>query len=45
MCKGGAICTEAIHTNGDPLLRLATSDADSKFVARMGEVWALEATQ
>jgi len=44
-CKGGAIFTEVIHTNGDPLLGLATSDADGNFVAFLGNVWALEATR
>lgn len=44
-CKGGALCTEAIHTNGDPLLGLAKSDAGGNVVALMGEVWALEATR
>jgi hypothetical protein len=42
--KGGAIFTEAIHTSGDPLLGLASSDADGKVVALLGEVRASEAT-
>lgn len=37
-CKGDAIFTEAIHTNGDPLLGLGTSNADGKIVAVLGEV-------
>jgi hypothetical protein len=41
---GGAIFTEVIHNNGEPLLGLATPNADGKFVAFLGKVWALEAT-
>jgi hypothetical protein len=43
-CKGDAQFTEAIHTNGNPLTGLGTSNSDSKYMSAWGGGGAEQAT-
>jgi hypothetical protein len=39
LCRGDAVFTEAIHTNGHPLIGFGTPDENGRNMLSYGEVW------